>query len=145
MKNKWHKKWKKIIFRREQDSNLWGNIPLDFESNALTTRPSRPWIETVKIPHFKSRVHTARNFSTWWKRVRSNERALFSQVQCPCPGCRRNLNSWTNECDERSLYFEAKSPWPLAWLSQQPAGGVGQIVWKESVWNFLYFGMILRS
>jgi hypothetical protein len=27
--------------RREQDSNLWGNIPLDFESNALTTRPSR--------------------------------------------------------------------------------------------------------
>ena len=27
--------------RREQDSNLRGKIPLDFESNALTTRPSR--------------------------------------------------------------------------------------------------------
>ena len=24
----------------EQDSNLRGNFPLDFESNALTTRPS---------------------------------------------------------------------------------------------------------
>ena len=30
----------KIIYRHEQDSNLWGKIPLDFESNALTTRPS---------------------------------------------------------------------------------------------------------
>ena len=27
--------------RCEQDSNLRGNIPLDFESNALTTRPSQ--------------------------------------------------------------------------------------------------------
>ncbi len=27
--------------RCEQDSNLRGNIPLDFKSNALTTRPSQ--------------------------------------------------------------------------------------------------------
>ena len=33
---------KEIKNRREQDSNLRGKIPLDFESNALTTRPSRP-------------------------------------------------------------------------------------------------------
>lgn len=35
------KKNKKYQKRREQDSNLRGKIPLDFESNALTTRPSR--------------------------------------------------------------------------------------------------------
>ena len=29
--------------RCEQDSNLRGKIPLDFESNALTTRPSQRW------------------------------------------------------------------------------------------------------
>ena len=29
------------VLRCEQDSNLRGNIPLDFESNALTTRPSQ--------------------------------------------------------------------------------------------------------
>ena len=31
----------KGVLRCEQDSNLRGNIPLDFESNALTTRPSQ--------------------------------------------------------------------------------------------------------
>ena len=34
------KKKKNIIKRTEQDSNLRGQSPLDFESNALTTRPS---------------------------------------------------------------------------------------------------------
>ena len=34
-------KGKKCPFRCEQDSNLRGKIPLDFESNALTTRPSQ--------------------------------------------------------------------------------------------------------
>ena len=32
-----HNKMKRI--RRRQDSNLRGQSPLDFESNALTTRP----------------------------------------------------------------------------------------------------------
>ena len=32
---------KKEKLRCEQGSNLCGNIPLDFESNALTTRPSQ--------------------------------------------------------------------------------------------------------
>ena len=36
----------KVLHRCEQDSNLRGNIPLDFESNALTTRPSQQqWLE----------------------------------------------------------------------------------------------------
>ena len=30
--------------RCEQDSNLRGETPLDFESNALTTRPSQLWL-----------------------------------------------------------------------------------------------------
>ena len=30
------------MFRRGQDSNLCGETPFDFESNALTTRPPRP-------------------------------------------------------------------------------------------------------
>ena len=34
-------KKKSICDRCEQDSNLRGKIPLDFESNALTTRPSQ--------------------------------------------------------------------------------------------------------
>ena len=41
---KWKKVWtyKSYIRRRRgQDSNLCGNIPFDFESNALTTRPPR--------------------------------------------------------------------------------------------------------
>ena len=33
--------------RCEQGSNLRGKIPLDFESNALTTRPSQPWNSAV--------------------------------------------------------------------------------------------------
>ncbi|EDO30708.1 predicted protein [Nematostella vectensis] len=33
-----------------QDSNLRGKIPLDFESNALTTRPPQPWV--FKIASF---------------------------------------------------------------------------------------------
>lgn len=33
-------KKKEIGIRTEQDSNLRGQSPLDFESNALTTRPS---------------------------------------------------------------------------------------------------------
>ena len=45
----------KNISRHEQDSNLWGKIPLDFESNALTTRPSWPciqfgWNSRIQIP-----------------------------------------------------------------------------------------------
>ena len=36
-------------YRRRQDSNLWGNIPLDFESNALTTRPRRLPISNHKF------------------------------------------------------------------------------------------------
>ena len=45
----------KNISRHEQDSNLWGKIPLDFESNALTTRPSWPciqmgWNSQIQIP-----------------------------------------------------------------------------------------------
>ena len=32
---------RKRELRCEQGSNLCGNIPLDFESNALTTRPSQ--------------------------------------------------------------------------------------------------------
>lgn len=44
----------KNISRHEQDSNLWGKIPLDFESNALTTRPSWPctqmgWNSQIQI------------------------------------------------------------------------------------------------
>ena len=33
------KNWKYKIFRSRQDSNLRGRNPLDFKSNALTTRP----------------------------------------------------------------------------------------------------------
>ena len=33
---------KNMIYRCEQGSNLRGKIPLDFKSNALTTRPSQP-------------------------------------------------------------------------------------------------------
>ena len=36
----WREKVKEV-HRCEQDSNLRGKIPLDFESNALTTRPSQ--------------------------------------------------------------------------------------------------------
>ena len=32
---------KKVLLRCEQDSNLRGETPLDFKSNALTTRPSQ--------------------------------------------------------------------------------------------------------
>ena len=32
------------MFRRGQDSNLCGETPFDFESNALTTRPPRPHV-----------------------------------------------------------------------------------------------------
>ena len=33
--------------RREQDSNLRGETPLDFKSNALTTRPSQLLLQRV--------------------------------------------------------------------------------------------------
>lgn len=36
----WEEGKKKVGIRTEQDSNLRGQSPLDFESNALTTRPS---------------------------------------------------------------------------------------------------------
>ena len=39
LKNAGEKK-KGLANRTEQDSNLRGQSPLDFESNALTTRPS---------------------------------------------------------------------------------------------------------
>ena len=50
----------KNIYRHEQDSNLWGKIPLDFESNALTTRPSWPCIQfdrnsRIQIPSIISK------------------------------------------------------------------------------------------
>ena len=35
------------IFRSRQDSNLRGETPLDFKSNALTTRPQLPWYITA--------------------------------------------------------------------------------------------------
>ena len=36
--------------RTEQDSNLRGQSPLDFESNALTTRPSVPqWVVCLEM------------------------------------------------------------------------------------------------
>ena len=37
------------IYRCEQGSNLRGKIPLDFKSNALTTRPS----QLLKSPYLK--------------------------------------------------------------------------------------------
>ena len=38
---------KKVYLRCEQDSNLRGETPLDFESNALTTRPSQQIPPTI--------------------------------------------------------------------------------------------------
>ena len=50
-----------VTGRCEQDSNLRGNIPLDFESNALTTRPSqldkRPKRPSQVTPLLLSRNH----------------------------------------------------------------------------------------
>ena len=40
------KKRKKENYRCEQGSNLRGKIPLDFKSNALTTRPSQHLIDS---------------------------------------------------------------------------------------------------
>ena len=42
IRNLWEKKSKANRFRSEQGSNLRGETPLDFKSNALTTRPSLP-------------------------------------------------------------------------------------------------------
>merc|ERR1711989_47754 len=47
--------WPKNVSRCEQGPNLCGKIPLDFESNALTTRPSQPCHPT----HFPHQLETA--------------------------------------------------------------------------------------
>ena len=39
----------RLGYRYEQDSNLWGNNPLDFESNALTSRPSQLLKTALKL------------------------------------------------------------------------------------------------
>lgn len=60
--------------RSEQGSNLRGNIPLDFESNALTTRPSLPcinsaWDITIALLHSFSSVveHRQRNTESYFE------------------------------------------------------------------------------
>ena len=50
-------KCSKIDYRCEQDSNLRGGTPLDFKSNALTTRPSQhlyvPNVHSLKKSPFE--------------------------------------------------------------------------------------------
>ena len=41
----------KMIYRSRQDSNLRGETPLDFKSNALTTRPRLLMRHSLKIIH----------------------------------------------------------------------------------------------
>ena len=46
---------RKRELRCEQGSNLCGNIPLDFESNALTTRPSQH-MHKVPMKFYQSKL-----------------------------------------------------------------------------------------
>ena len=52
------KKYKKYS-RCEQDSNLRGETPLDFKSNALTTRPSQLLLQRVIARTLMTEYHAA--------------------------------------------------------------------------------------
>ncbi len=61
---------KKKKKRSEQGSNLRGNIPLDFESNALTTRPSLQlsyWSARLLYPFVSVGQHRQRYEETGYK------------------------------------------------------------------------------
>ena len=102
----------KRILRSRQDSNLRGETPLDFKSNALTTRPRLLFRQISFLKSGKMGLLIFKRNSTQIKRLRSRQDS--------------NLRG------ETPLDFESNALTTLIDFAKYP-------FWKVEKWDFLIF------